>query len=116
MWKGYAPVRILAVPAPASAAVGYRAHLAANRHDTPVPAAEARARLSAVVALAPRVGCDEAFDLALYARSGVELVTWDGAGHARGCRARHVTVKYIPGRLRRSTLLDRSSASQSRSP
>lgn len=102
--KDHAPILILSIAIVLSAIAGVRAHLAMNRHDEPASAALARDELRATIDLRPRVGCEESFDLALYTHSGVELVTWDSAAT---CTARHITVKYIPGRIKRAALLER---------
>ena len=71
--------------------------------DTPVPPGEPRAALGVTVDLAPASDCDERFALGLYQDHGVELLSWD---ERRGCEARAVVVRYVPGRIRREALIE----------
>ena len=76
-------------------------------HDAPIAASEPRAQLRVVVALAPRVGCDEAFELALYPHRGVELVTWERTASplpVGSCRELRATVRYLPKQLSRARI------------
>ncbi len=79
---------------------------AAGGHDVPVVASEPRAQVKVVVALVPRIGCDEAFDLALYQNRGVELVTWESP-RASSCRELRATVRYLPKQITRAELVRR---------
>ncbi len=76
----------------------------APTYDSPIAGSEPRALLRVVVDLEPVGGCDEAFDLAMYQDRGVELIEWDSA---RGCSARRVILRYIPGRISRDALLSK---------
>lgn len=99
------PLGVLVLATLSAGIVGYRSRFAAPAHDLPTPAALERAALVLEVGLAARFACDEAFDIALYGDRGVELVTW--APEDRSCGSRHVTVTYLPARIRRATLLER---------
>jgi hypothetical protein len=68
-------------------------------HDAPVPANEPRDAIEVVLDLPPQVGCEEAFDLALYKNLGVDLVEWQG--DAAGCRSRRAKIRFLPARLSR---------------
>jgi hypothetical protein len=103
--RNHAPLVVLVVATLSAAILGYRSRAIAPTHDLPTPASVPRASLVLEVGLAARVACDEAFDLALYRSLGVELVAWEPG--ARTCGARRVTVKYLPSRIRRATLLER---------
>lgn len=84
--------------------------VAASGHDVPVAASEPRARVRVVLALLPRIGCDEAFDLALYENRGVELVTWESPPSAvppGSCRELRATVRYLPRHITRAELVRR---------
>lgn len=77
-------------------------------HDVPVAASEPRAQVKVVLALVPRIGCDEAFDLALYENRGVELVTWASPRPPSGsCRELRATVRYLPKQITRAELVRR---------
>ena len=79
-------------------------------HDAPIAASEPRAQLRVIVALTPRVGCDEAFELALYPHRGVELVTWAPTPSplpVGSCRELRATVRYLPRQLSRADLVRR---------
>lgn len=81
-------------------------------HDEPVAASEPRATVRLVVDLPPGSDCDETFDLALYAHRGVDLVMWDDPGPS--CRARRLTIRYLPRRIERAALLERVRSSSAR--
>ena len=72
--------------------------------DTPIPAAEARATVRVTIDLEAATDCDERFDLALYEDRAIERVSWD-LGH--GCSARHLEVRYLPGRVTKEAVLRR---------
>jgi hypothetical protein len=103
--RSHVPLVVLVVATLSAAVVGYRARLVSPTHDEAASADLPRSALVLDVALTARVACDEVFDLALYRELGVELVAWDPA--TRSCGARRVTVKYLPSRIRRATLLER---------
>lgn len=84
--------------------------VAASGHDVPVAASEPRAQVRVVLALVPRIGCDEAFDLALYENRGVELVTWESAPSPLppgSCRELRATGRYLPKHVTRAELVRR---------
>jgi len=64
--------------------------------DSPVPAAEPRGVLRAVVDLPSTQGCEEKFDLVLYRDRAVDLIEWDGARGA--CSRRTVVIRYLSSR------------------
>jgi hypothetical protein len=103
--RNHAPLVVLVVATLGAAILGYRSRVVVGTFDEPVPTSLARSALVLEVDLAARVDCDEVFDLALYRELGVELVAWDPS--ARSCGARRLTVKYLPSRIRRATLLER---------
>src|SRR3954453_10932670 len=103
--RNNAPLVVLVVATLGGAILGYRSRAIVQGYDQPAPAALSRASLVLDVDLAARLACDEAFDIALYQDLGVELVAW--APGARTCGGRRVTVKYLPSRIRRATLLER---------
>jgi hypothetical protein len=72
----------------------------AGEPDRPVPPSEPRATLDVLLDLPRRVGCEGAFELALYTNRGIELVEWQGDG-ARDCTARRAKVRFLPARLSR---------------
>lgn len=76
-------------------------------HDVPAAASEPRAQVRVLLALAPRIGCDEAFDLALYENRGVELVTWESPKSGGSCRELRATVRYLPRHITRAELVRR---------
>ncbi len=49
------------------------------------------------VDLEQRGDCEEAFDLALYANRGVDLVAWDQRRDS--CTDRRIEVRYLPRRM-----------------
>jgi len=100
-----APLGALVLATLAAGISGYRSRFTTGAHDQPSSASLARAALVLEVELPARFACDEAFDVALYGDRGVELVAWEPG--ARSCRGRHVTVTYLPARIRRATLLER---------
>jgi hypothetical protein len=72
-------------------------------HDQPVPASEPRAELALKLDLSRTSSCEEDFDLALYAHSGVDFITWTRA--ESGCSGRSVKIRYLPQRIERAALL-----------
>jgi hypothetical protein len=58
------------------------------------------------VDLSRRVGCDEAFDLAVYAHRGVERIAWEPPTTQSRCAGRHATVTFLPSQLPQAELLD----------
>jgi hypothetical protein len=62
-------------------------------HDTPVAADEPRAQVKIKIDLPPEQGCEEAFDLALYADRSVDLIEWDK--NSGVCAGRAVTIRYL---------------------
>lgn len=94
---------LLAVWLPACG--GAAAQSAPPSHDRPVPASEQRAELKLELELEQRAGCEEDFDLALYQDPGVELIDWREPFGV--CKARQVTIRYLPGRISKDALLDR---------
>lgn len=83
---------------------------AASGHDAPVAANEPRAQARMVLALVPRIACDEAFELALYENRGVELVTWESSATPLppgSCRELRTTVRYLPRHITRAELVRR---------
>lgn len=72
-------------------------------HDRPVPASEPRAELALTLDLPRTSSCEEDFDLALYAHSGVDFIAWARA--ESGCSRRSVKIRYLPRRIERSALL-----------
>lgn len=74
-------------------------------HDRPVPASEQRGELRLQLELEQRAGCEEDFDLALYQDPGVELIDWEEPFGE--CKARQVTIRYLPRRIARDALLKR---------
>lgn len=66
-------------------------------HDTPVALDEPRAQVKLKLDLAPEQGCEEAFDLALYADRGVDLIEWDASTGV--CAGRVVTVRYLSKKI-----------------
>jgi hypothetical protein len=76
--------------------------------DAPVPANERRAELTVKVDLEPVSDCDERFGVELYRDRGVELMSWAGGDiYGQGCRERRVTIRYLPERIARESLLAR---------
>jgi hypothetical protein len=89
-------------------ACGQRPSARSPSWDTPVPAAEPRAKILVELELEPVSDCDERFDLALYEERGVELLAWDARGRQdQRCSERRVTIRYVPGRVTRDALLAR---------
>ncbi len=84
---------------------GAAARSAPPSHDRPVPATEARAEVQLQLELEQRAGCEEDFDLALYQDPGIELIDWKEPFGA--CKARQVTIRYLPGRISKDALLHR---------
>ncbi|MCA9644978.1 MAG: hypothetical protein H6718_11630 [Polyangiaceae bacterium] len=84
---------------------GAALHSAPPSHDEPVPASEQRAELKLELELEQRAGCEEDFDLALYQDPGVELIEWKEPFGV--CKARQVTIRYLPKRTSRDALLGR---------
>lgn len=77
-------------------------------HDTPVPADEPRAEVKLRLDLAPEQGCEEAFDLALYADRGVDLVAWDA--NTGACSGRVVTIRYLSQKVRAEAVVSAARA------
>lgn len=71
--------------------------------DAPVPSSEPRAVVRLEVDLTRAQDCEEAFDLALYARRAVELVEWDEA--RGGCADRKLSVRYLPRQISRDEVI-----------
>ncbi len=71
--------------------------------DAPVAADEPRATLRLQLTLPFAPDCEEAFDLALYANRGVELIAWDD--DTGSCSERIVTIRYLPRRLSEAELV-----------
>jgi hypothetical protein len=46
--------------------------------------------------------CEERFDLALYAETGVELIDW--AADVLSCSNKHATIRFLPARVSRASL------------
>ncbi len=55
--------------------------------------------------LEPASSCEEAFDLALYASRGVDLIEWQAAPSS--CAGRKVSIRYLPSRISRDEVLAR---------
>ncbi|MBM4377167.1 MAG: hypothetical protein FJ095_18970 [Deltaproteobacteria bacterium] len=64
-----------------------------GRHDEPAPPDAPRADASYVLDLEPGPGCDERFDLALYADRSIERIAWDD--QKGKCLGRHVAIRYL---------------------
>ncbi len=79
--------------------------VAEGPHDEPVPATEPRATLRVAVDLDRRTGCEEAFDLAVYAHRAVERIAWEPPSAASPCVARSATVTFVPSRLPQAELI-----------
>jgi hypothetical protein len=77
----------------------------ASMHDAPVPTGEPRATVQVALDLEPASSCEEAFDLALYAGPGVDLIAWEAGPSS--CSARKVTIRYLPSRISRDEVLAR---------
>jgi hypothetical protein len=65
--------------------------------DGPVAPDQPRAQLRLRIDLAATGDCEEAFDLALYANRGIELVEWAPA--TRDCHGRVITIRFLSQRL-----------------
>lgn len=78
---------------------------AAPRHDDPIPASEPREVVKLKLDLPKSASCEEAFDLALYADRGVDLVEWSGP--PTKCAGRTVTIRFLPKRTTRAQVIDR---------
>ena len=76
----------------------------AEGHE-PVPTSEPRATLHIAVDLDRRIGCEEAFDLAVYSHRAVERIAWEAPSAASPCTARAATVTFVPGRLPQAELI-----------
>ena len=77
-------------------------------HDAPVPAGEPRATVQVTVDLEPASSCEEAFDLALYARPGVDVIEWRMGSSS--CAERKVSIRYLPSRISRDEVLARAKS------
>ena len=73
--------------------------------DAPVPPGEPRATVQVGLDLEPASGCEEAFDLALYASRGVELIAWQAGSSS--CAGRKASIRYLPSRISRDEVLAR---------
>lgn len=78
---------------------------AAALPDAPVPPGEPRATVQVGLDLEPATGCEEAFDLALYASRGVDLIEWQTPSSS--CAGRKVSIRYLPSRISRGEVLAR---------
>lgn len=95
---------LLAFVSLAQACAGPQAAAAPPRHDEPVPEGEPRAVVKVRIDLAKTATCEEAFDVALYASRGVDLVDWDGPFGK--CAGRTATIRYLPKRISKEQLLE----------
>jgi hypothetical protein len=59
-----------------------------------------------VLDLERRIGCEEAFDLAVYAHRAVERVGWDPPSATSPCTGRVATVTFVPSLLPQAELLE----------
>ncbi|MGE0328429.1 MAG: hypothetical protein AB7S68_39310 [Polyangiaceae bacterium] len=104
--QGFAtPAALLAACLAVQACGGAALQSAPPSHDEPVPASEQRAELKLQLELEQRAGCEEDFDLALYQDEGVELIEWKEPFGV--CKARQVTIRYLPKRTSKEALLGR---------
>ena len=78
---------------------------AASLPDAPVPPGEPRATVQVGLDLEPASGCEEAFDLALYASQGIDLIEWQT--ESSSCAGRRVSIRYLPSRISRGEVLAR---------
>ncbi len=78
---------------------------AASLPDTPVSPGEPRATVQVALDLEPASSCEEAFDLALYASRGVDLIAWQT--ESSSCAGRRVSIRYLPSRISRDEVLAR---------
>jgi len=77
---------------------------ARDAHDVQVPATEPREEITVTMDLPARSDCEEAFDLALYRNSGIDLVEWD---RATGCIQRRAKIRYVTTRIARDAVVAR---------
>ena len=78
---------------------------AAPLPDAPIPPGEPRAMVQVGIDLEPASGCEETFDLALYASRGVDLIAWQA--ESSSCAGRKVSIRYLPSRISRDEVLAR---------
>jgi hypothetical protein len=73
--------------------------------DAPVPPGEPRATVQVGLDLEPASSCEEAFELALYASRGVDLIEWQT--EPSSCAGRRASIRYLPSRISRGEVLAR---------